>query len=121
MAKAAQLDLVHKAICSGVFGYIQWKDSAARLVRDDPEMLGLTPEAIRFLLRQLRHDCSGRRSESTDQRRLPPRSRAAHTRTAARTAHGPRPDATSSRRFFGNRRLHTFAMGNRCANPAAFT
>ena len=52
MASPARLDLVHKAVCSGVFGHIQWKNSAARLMRDDPRMTGLTPEGIRHLLRQ---------------------------------------------------------------------
>jgi hypothetical protein len=52
MTVAAQLQLVHKAITSGVFGHIQWKDAAARLVRDDPELEGLTPEGIRALIRQ---------------------------------------------------------------------
>lgn len=52
MADSARLDLVHKAIRSGVFGHIQWKDSAARLVRDDSALEGLTPEGIRALLRQ---------------------------------------------------------------------
>jgi hypothetical protein len=52
MADAAQLELVHKAICSGVFGHIQWKDAAARLVQDDPDLEGLTPEGIRALLRR---------------------------------------------------------------------
>src|SRR5262245_49402091 len=52
MVSDARLDLVHRAISSGVFGHIQWKDSAARLVRDDPEMEGMTPEGIRSLLRQ---------------------------------------------------------------------
>jgi hypothetical protein len=48
----AQPDLVHKAIRAGTLGQIQWKDSAARLVRNDPELLGLTPEGIPALLRQ---------------------------------------------------------------------
>jgi hypothetical protein len=49
----AQLDLVHQAVRSGVLGQIQWKDAAARLVRDDPDLEGLTPEGIRALLRLL--------------------------------------------------------------------
>jgi hypothetical protein len=52
MATAAQLDLVHQAIRSGVLGQIQWKDAAARLVRDDADLEGFTPEGIRALLRQ---------------------------------------------------------------------
>jgi hypothetical protein len=52
MPNAAQLDLVHLAIRSGVFGHIQWQDAAARLVRIDPDMEGLTPEGIRALLHQ---------------------------------------------------------------------
>jgi hypothetical protein len=52
MPPPAQLDLVHKAICSGVFGHIQLKESAERLVRDDPDLGGLTPSGIRALLRK---------------------------------------------------------------------
>jgi hypothetical protein len=52
MADSTQLDLVHKAIRSGIYGQIQWKDSASRLVRDDPDLEGLTPQGIRALLRQ---------------------------------------------------------------------
>lgn len=52
MASEAQIDLVHKSISSGFFGHIQWKHSAADLVRRDPDLQGLTPEGIRELLRQ---------------------------------------------------------------------
>jgi hypothetical protein len=52
MAPSPQLNLVQKAIRSGIYGHIQWKDSAARLVRDDPDLAGMTPEGIRTLLRQ---------------------------------------------------------------------
>lgn len=52
MPTPAQPDLVQKAIRSGVLGHIQWKDAAARRVRDDPDLEGLTPEGIRRLLRQ---------------------------------------------------------------------
>jgi hypothetical protein len=52
MPQPARLDLVHKAICAGILGHIQWKDSAAKLVRDSHELEGLTPEGIRGLLRQ---------------------------------------------------------------------
>jgi hypothetical protein len=52
MARTARLDLVHKAICAGIYGHIEWKDAAARLVRRNPEMNGLTPEGIREDLRQ---------------------------------------------------------------------
>ena len=47
----ANLDLVHKTICSGILGHIQWKDSAAQRVRNDEELCGLSPEGIRALLR----------------------------------------------------------------------
>jgi hypothetical protein len=47
-----KLHLVNKAIASGILGHIQWKESAARLVRCDPCLQGLTPEGIRALLRQ---------------------------------------------------------------------
>jgi hypothetical protein len=52
MATSDQLHLVNKAIASGILGHIQWKESAARLVRCDPCLCGLTPEGIRALLRQ---------------------------------------------------------------------
>jgi hypothetical protein len=52
MAGAAQLDLVHKAICSRVLGHIQWKDAAARRMRDDRGLEGLTLRGIRAVLRQ---------------------------------------------------------------------
>jgi hypothetical protein len=52
MARVPRLDLVHKAIKAEIYGQIEWKDAAARLVRRDPEMNGLTPEGIRAELRQ---------------------------------------------------------------------
>lgn len=52
MPPAHQLHLVHLAIRSGIFGFIQWKDSAARLVQNDPALSGLTTSGIRALLRQ---------------------------------------------------------------------
>src|SRR5690349_2459297 len=44
------LDRVHQAIASGVFGQIQWDDRADARARNDPDLLGLTPEGIRRLL-----------------------------------------------------------------------
>lgn len=52
MDDAEKLDLVHKAICSGILGHIQWKDSAAHRVRNDGDLCGLSPEGIRALLRE---------------------------------------------------------------------
>ena len=52
MAGSPQLDLVHKAIRSGIFGQIQWKDAAARLARADPVLSAFPPPRIRELLRQ---------------------------------------------------------------------
>jgi hypothetical protein len=52
MAISDHLELVNRAIASGVLGHIQWKESAARLVRCDPNLAGLTPEGMRALLRQ---------------------------------------------------------------------
>src|SRR5438552_15413047 len=52
MATTDQLELVNKAIASGILGHIQWRESAARLIRGDPCLNGLTPEGIRALLRQ---------------------------------------------------------------------
>jgi hypothetical protein len=56
MPPAHQLHLVQLAIRSGIFGFIQWKDSAALLVQNDPAMAGLTPSGIRALLRQFVED-----------------------------------------------------------------
>ena len=47
-----RLNLVHLAIRSGVMGHIQWKESADRLLRMDPPLPNLLPEAIRARLRQ---------------------------------------------------------------------
>ena len=52
MATSDHLELVNRAIASGVLGHIQWKESAARLARCDPCLAGVTPEGIRALLRQ---------------------------------------------------------------------
>lgn len=52
MDDADKLDLVHKAIRSGIFGHIQWKDAAAHRVRNDHNLCGLSPEGIRRLLRE---------------------------------------------------------------------
>ncbi len=52
MDAPTRLELVHKAIRSGWRGHIEWKDAAARLVRDDPDLLALTPEGIKELLRE---------------------------------------------------------------------
>jgi hypothetical protein len=46
----APIDLVHRAIASGLFGQIQWDDRADERARRDPELHGLTPEGIRRLL-----------------------------------------------------------------------
>lgn len=52
MASSPRLDLVHKAILAGVLGNIEWKDSAIRLMQDDPEMRGFTSHGVRLLLRE---------------------------------------------------------------------
>jgi hypothetical protein len=66
MSRVARLDLVHKAICAGIWGHIEWKYAAADLVRDNPEMNGLTPEGIQPLLRQfvLNGGCLSTRNET---------------------------------------------------------
>ncbi len=45
------MDLVHRAIAAGVFGQILWNDKADERARNDPDLLGLTPEGVRRLLR----------------------------------------------------------------------
>lgn len=52
MSALTRLDLVHKAIRSGWKGHIEWKDAAARRIRDDADLDGLTPEGIKELLHQ---------------------------------------------------------------------
>jgi hypothetical protein len=52
MPNQPRLDLVRKAICSGIFGQVEWKDDAFSRVVDDAEMEGLHPHYIRQLLRQ---------------------------------------------------------------------
>ena len=52
MPNAPRLDLVHKAICAGIFGNIEWKPDAYARVRADAAMQGVTPEAIRQTLRE---------------------------------------------------------------------
>jgi hypothetical protein len=54
VADSSKLELVHKAIRSGVLGlgHIQWGESAGRLIRDDPDFGPLTLNGIRALLRQ---------------------------------------------------------------------
>jgi len=47
-----KLDLVHLAIRSGIFGHIQWNDSAVRLVQNNPALGHLSSSGIRALLRQ---------------------------------------------------------------------
>ena len=46
-----KLDLVHKAIKAGFWGNIQWKDSSARVMRENNQMAGLTTHGIRLALR----------------------------------------------------------------------
>lgn len=47
-----QIDLVHKAIQSGIFGHIQFKPAAAELIRRDPDLKEFTPARIQELLRR---------------------------------------------------------------------
>lgn len=50
MARIARLDLVHKAICAGYRGQIEWKSSCLERFLDDPEMKGFTQKGIQELL-----------------------------------------------------------------------
>ena len=52
MSDLAELALVEAAIASGVTGCYEWDDKEAERVRDDPSLLGLTPEYIRQRLPQ---------------------------------------------------------------------
>jgi hypothetical protein len=50
------LELVHRAIRSGIFGNIEWKESARVRIQKDEEMVGLVPGAIRCLLHDFVRD-----------------------------------------------------------------
>ena len=45
-------DLVHRAICAGTMGQIEWKQSAEERVRKDPRMKRFTPHGIRLYLHE---------------------------------------------------------------------
>src|SRR6266545_4633101 len=53
------IDLVHRAVATGVFGQIQWDGRADERARSNPDLQRVTPEGIRRLL----HDfvCGGGR------------------------------------------------------------
>jgi hypothetical protein len=52
MNDPAELDLVYKAIKSGVTGCYEWDDHEAERLRGDPGLQGLTPEFIRLRLHE---------------------------------------------------------------------
>jgi hypothetical protein len=51
MASQSRIDLVHKAICAGALGNIEWSDPALRRFSDDSELQGYTAFGIRSVLR----------------------------------------------------------------------
>jgi len=50
MPGTARPDLVHKAICAGYRGQIEWKQACLARFRDDPEMKMFTDKGVRELL-----------------------------------------------------------------------
>jgi hypothetical protein len=52
MARAATPNLVHKAICNGHYGQIEWTDKAQEVMLADRRMQGFRPNGVRDLLRQ---------------------------------------------------------------------
>src|SRR5262245_6947754 len=50
MASKARLDLVHRAICAGYRGQIEWKDRCLQRFRDDAEMKSFTERGIKDAL-----------------------------------------------------------------------
>jgi hypothetical protein len=48
MPRIARPDLIHKAICAGVLrlGQMEWKESAAQNMRNDPRMKGFTTRGV---------------------------------------------------------------------------
>src|SRR5713226_4878313 len=50
MPRTERLDLVHKAICAGYRGQIEWKNACLERFRNDPEMKGFTEKGVRELL-----------------------------------------------------------------------
>jgi len=55
MPDVSRPDLVRRAICSGVFGFIEWKPACLERFRDDPEIISITEAGVKLLLRQ--HVC----------------------------------------------------------------
>jgi hypothetical protein len=51
MSSQPRLDLVHKAVCAGVLGNIEWSDSALRRFSDDPQLDGFKASGVRKVLR----------------------------------------------------------------------
>src|SRR6266403_1126767 len=50
MHRPARLDLVHKAICAGYRGQIEWKPACLERFRDDPKMQSFTEIGVKELL-----------------------------------------------------------------------
>jgi hypothetical protein len=52
MPSQPRLDLVHKAICAGIWGHIEWKPEGLKLMLANPKMKGYTGAMVRHLLRE---------------------------------------------------------------------
>ena len=66
MARSARLDLVHKAICAGYRGQIEWKDSCLERFRDDPAMQSFTEKGIKEELWDFVRNQGGRCKERNE-------------------------------------------------------
>jgi hypothetical protein len=68
MSVAARLELVHKAICAGYRGQIEWKDSCLKRFRGDPEIKGFTEKGVKELLWDFvrNQKCQLRQHQETD-------------------------------------------------------
>ena len=65
MASEPRLDLVHKAICTGTWGLIEWKPEALKLMLADPRMKGYTGAMVRHLVHE--HVINGNSLRPRDQ------------------------------------------------------
>ena len=52
MPNPPRLDLVHKAICAGMLGNIEWEPEVLNRMLDNPAMKGFTALGVRLLLRK---------------------------------------------------------------------
>ena len=74
MPNPPRVDLVKKAICSGTFGLITFRESASRRLRDNPDLQNYTQAGIRGILRKfvcMKNDAIDPRAEDPEINRDP--------------------------------------------------